>query len=707
MNEREIEIHQFDSILIANRGEIACRVIRTAQRLGYRAIAVYSEPDADSAHVRLADDAYALKGSSSSESYLDIAQIVAACHATGAGAVHPGYGFLSENTAFASACESAGVVFIGPPADAIELMGSKRLSKVAMLEAGVPCIPGYEDAAQDTDTLKAAADRIGYPLMIKASAGGGGRGMRLVEKAADFEAQLKTARSEALNAFGSDEVILEKAVIEPRHIEIQVMADRYGNTIHLGERDCSIQRRHQKVVEEAPSPVVSEALRQKMGEAAVRAARSCGYYGAGTVEFLLDRSGDFYFLEMNTRLQVEHPVTEMVTGLDLVAMQIEVAAGRKLELQQSDIVLRGHAIEVRVYAEDPARDFLPQTGHIALWQHHGQNVDELGLLTDFSASPTPLAARSGGLRVDDGFLSGQTISPYYDPMLAKVIGFGPDRETARRHLIKGLENMTLFGLTSNLSFLGAILGNSEFIAGRTTTAFLQQQSQTLNIAKDDAGLALALAALVIYFKSDPRATGLSATGALAVPVAANIILQAEGGETPPQTIRLRRRAAGVSMGHQHQAHPSFDISTDEGTHELVVLATEADALLVLIDRCRLRVPFILKGPEASRTVWLKVRSAGTIAHHAFVDVTRQRKSSAASVGDGRIYASMDGLVIAAHASEGDIVKQGDLLFTLEAMKIEHPLRANASGRLSAVHVNAGTQVKGRQLLAEIEIQSDE
>ncbi|MAM89785.1 MAG: 3-methylcrotonyl-CoA carboxylase [unclassified Hahellaceae] len=706
MSDSEAKVHQFDSILVANRGEIACRVIRTAQRLSYRAIAVYSEPDADAAHVRLADEAYALQGSTSSESYLDIAQIVAACEATGAGAVHPGYGFLSENTAFASACEAAGVIFIGPPAAAIELMGSKRLSKVAMLKAGVPCIPGYEDAAQDTETLKSAADAIGYPLMIKASAGGGGRGMRLVQKAADFEAQLKTARSEALNAFGSDEVILEKAVIEPRHIEIQVMADRYGHTIHLGERDCSIQRRHQKVVEEAPSPVVSEALRQQMGEAAVRAASSCGYSGAGTVEFLLDRSGSFYFLEMNTRLQVEHPVTEMVTGLDLVAMQIEVAAGRQLKLQQSDIVLRGHAIEVRVYAEDPSRDFLPQTGHIALWQHQGKSVDELGLITDFSGAPTAVAARSGGLRVDDGFLSGQTISPYYDPMLAKVIGFGPDRETARRHLLKGLDNMTLFGLTSNLSFLSSILRNSEFISGRTTTAFLQQQSQALGVEQDEAGLALALAALVIYLKSDPRAAGLKASGALAIPVASNIILQAEDSETSAQAVRIRRIAA-AGQTRQQQSEPIFEVTAEHGRHEFRVLTTEADAIMVVIDRRRIRVPFIMTGPEGGRSVWLKVREVSHTSHHAFTDVTRQRKSATASVGDGRIYASMDGLVIAAHASEGDIVKQGELLFTLEAMKIEHPLTANASGRLAAVHVSAGTQVKGRQLLAEIEIQPDE
>ena len=348
----------FEKILIANRGEIACRVIRTAREMGYRTVAVYSEADRHALHVRLADEAVCIGPATASESYLKMDAILDACRKTGANAVHPGYGFLSENADFARACDAAGITFIGPPVDAIHLMGSKRLSKIAMIEAGVPCIPGYEGADQSDETLMAEADRIGLPLMIKASAGGGGRGMRVVTDKAEIAAQLKGARTEAKNAFGSDELILERAVMRPRHVEIQVFGDRHGNVIHLGERDCSVQRRHQKVVEEAPSPAVTPELRARMGEAAVNAAKACNYVGAGTVEFLLDANGDFYVLEMNTRLQVEHPVTELVTGLDLVALQIRVARGEPLPLAQDDVALKGHAIEVRLSAEDPRSDGL-------------------------------------------------------------------------------------------------------------------------------------------------------------------------------------------------------------------------------------------------------------------------------------------------------------------------------------------------------------
>ena len=422
-------------VLVANRGEIALRVMKTAKAMGYETVAVYSEADADAPHVKFADEAVCIGAPQVNQSYLVVEKIIEACKQTGANAVHPGYGFLSENTEFCAQCQANGITFIGPDPKAIELMGNKRLAKIEMLEAGVPCIPGYEGAEQSENVLLEKAKEIGFPIMVKATAGGGGRGMRLVWKAEEFLAQLKTAKSEALNAFGSDEIILEKAVVNPRHIEIQVFADRHGNCIYLGERDCSVQRRHQKVVEEAPSPFVNEALRQKMGEAAVNAAKACDYVGAGTVEFLTDDEGNFYFLEMNTRLQVEHPVTELVTGVDLVAWQLIIAAGGLLPKTQEEVTINGHAMEVRLYAEDPALGFMPQTGKILSWQY----------------------AQDDGLRMDAGIQEGQEVTPYYDPMLAKVIAYGENRDVARRRLMSSLKNMNLLGVRCNRGFLYNIL----------------------------------------------------------------------------------------------------------------------------------------------------------------------------------------------------------------------------------------------------------
>ena len=474
----------FDKILVANRGEIAVRVMRTAKSLGYKTVAVFSEADRNAAHVLFADEAVLIGPSPVAESYLKAENVLAAAKASGAQAVHPGYGFLSENCDFANACEKQGIEFIGPPSDAIELMGSKRLSKIAMIKAGVPCILGYEGASQDLETLVAEAHKIGFPIMVKASAGGGGRGMRLVFEASELEAQIKTARSEAENAFGSGELILEKAVIKPRHIEIQIFADKHGNVVYLGERDCSIQRRHQKVVEEAPSPFVDQALREKMGEAAVQAAKACNYVGAGTVEFLVDSAKKFYFLEMNTRLQVEHPVTELVTGTDLVAWQIKTAAGETLPLTQDQIQINGHAMEVRLYAEDPANNFLPQTGSIHRW------------------SP----AIGDGVRIDSGLISGdkqnQAVSPFYDPMLAKIIAYGANREEARRRLRQAVEESTIFGVNVNSEFLGEVLGHECFIEGEATTAFIAEDfgdSPTL-AEQPTTLLEKALACVVSYLK---------------------------------------------------------------------------------------------------------------------------------------------------------------------------------------------------------------
>uniref|UniRef100_UPI00037D9277 acetyl-CoA carboxylase biotin carboxylase subunit n=1 Tax=Pseudomonas asplenii TaxID=53407 RepID=UPI00037D9277 len=468
----------FNKILIANRGEIACRVIRTARAQGYRTVAVYSQADADARHVRLADEAVCIGAPQVSESYLNSPALLDAARRCGADAIHPGYGFLSENADFARACQNAGITFIGPSPEAIELMGSKRQSKIAMLAAGVPCIDGYQGAEQDEATLAREAQRIGYPLMIKASAGGGGRGMRLVHEPGQLAEQLRTARSEALHAFGSDELILEQALIEPRHVEIQLFGDSHGNLLYLGERDCSIQRRHQKIVEEAPCPVMTAELRQAMGEAALQAGRAVNYVGAGTVEFLLDAHGRFYFLEMNTRLQVEHPVTELITGLDLVAWQLDVAAGLPLPLRQEQIRLQGHAIEVRLYAEDPAHGFLPQTGQVLGWE----------------------PPRSEGVRVDHGLVEGQSVSPFYDPLLGKLIAHGATREEARRRLLRTVEDCVLLGLESNQRLLTNLLRHPLFATGTFSTAFIADHfsaDPSLQPYQPTSG-ELALAAALFY-----------------------------------------------------------------------------------------------------------------------------------------------------------------------------------------------------------------
>jgi geranyl-CoA carboxylase alpha subunit len=469
----------FSKVLIANRGEIACRVIRSAKALGYRTVAVYSDADAQALHVQLADEAVHIGPAKVADSYLRIDAILEACRKSGADAVHPGYGFLSENEAFATACADNGITFIGPTPKAIELMGSKRLSKIAMIEAGVPCVPGYEGADQSDAVFVREADRIGFPVMVKASAGGGGRGMRLVHAREELPAALATARSEAKNAFGSGELILEKAVIAPRHVEIQVFGDTHGNCVYLGERDCSIQRRHQKVVEEAPCPVMTPELRRRMGGAAVAAAKSVEYVGAGTVEFLLDAEGNFYFLEMNTRLQVEHPVTELVTGLDLVEWQLRVANGEKLPLAQDEITLTGAAIEVRLYAEDPGHNFLPQTGPVLRW----------------------IPADLPGVRIDHGMYTGGEVSPHYDPMVAKVIAYGKTRTDAARLLARAVEDSVLLGVNNNKRFLANLLRHPVFVSGDTSTAFIDQHfSQDISLrpaAADAESLAIA-AALVLH-----------------------------------------------------------------------------------------------------------------------------------------------------------------------------------------------------------------
>ena len=447
----------FGTLLIANRGEIACRIIRTARRLGIETIAVYSEADADALHIHAADRAYPVGPAPARESYLDIRRIVATARTAGAEAIHPGYGFLSENPAFAEACAEAGIVFVGPPAAAMRAMGLKSAAKALMQASAVPLLPGYHGDRQDAEFLENQAARIGFPIVIKAVSGGGGRGMRVVTAAADFAAALGSAQQEAASAFGDDRVLIERYLQRPRHIEVQVFADTQGNAVHLFERDCSTQRRHQKVIEEAPAPGLSATRRDAMGAAAVAAARAVGYVGAGTVEFVADADG-FFFLEMNTRLQVEHPVTEMITGLDLIEWQLRVAAGQPLPLTQSAITLSGHAIEARIYAEDPARDFAPSIGRIALFR-------------------TPV--ETDGVRVDTGFATGDTVSIHYDAMLAKLICHAPTRDAALRRLRQALAACAVAGIVSNLDLLGRIAAHPDFAAGGIDTGFIAREAETL------------------------------------------------------------------------------------------------------------------------------------------------------------------------------------------------------------------------------------
>ena len=647
-------MRKFQKILIANRGEIALRVIRTARELGYRTVAVYSEADADALHVQAADEAVCIGPAPVGESYLVAENILRAAQITGADAVHPGYGFLSENTEFAGDCEAAGITFIGPPAAAIELMGSKRLSKIAMLEAGVPCSPGYQGAEQSDEVLIEKAAEVGFPLMVKASAGGGGRGMRLVHEEKDLADQIATARSEAQNAFGNGELILERAVLEPRHIEIQVFADDHGNVIYLGERDCSIQRRHQKVVEEAPSPFVDESLRSQMGEAAVNAARACGYRGAGTVEFLVDGDSNFYFLEMNTRLQVEHPVTEMVTGQDLVAWQLLVAAGGELPLKQEQVCLRGHAVEVRLYAEDPRRDFLPQTGTIVTWEYPSRD----------------------GLRVDHGIANGQAVTPFYDPMLAKIIAWGDTREIACRKLASAVQDTVLLGVNNNKQFLQNVLRHEVFLAGKATTAFIEQHFLAdPSIGDKQAGaITLAIAALVHFCAGAGERQGWHN------PAAASYHYKFSSGGEEQEVYLLQNGAA-------------FSLRVGEDSVEIELLSLQAGRCLLVEGGVRRELRYAFQQGQ----LYL---DDGT-GHYQFENLTHAPALTSAAVGSGDIKASMDGAIVSLLVAEGDQVEAGQTLVVLEAMKMEHPLKTGISGTVASISAAVGEQVKSRQLLIKV------
>ncbi len=646
----------FSKILVANRGEIAIRVMRTAKALGYRTVAVYSEADADALHVQYADEAVCIGPAKVSDSYLHVDNILDAARLTGADAIHPGYGFLSENAEFAKACVQANITLIGPTAETIALMGSKRLSKIAMLKAGVPCIPGYQGDNQDRDNLIAEAHKIGFPLMVKASAGGGGRGMRLVHQDSELQSALQTAQSEALNAFGSSEMILERAVIAPRHVEIQIFGDTHGNHVYLFERDCSIQRRHQKVVEEAPCPVMTPALRQRMGAAAVAAAKSCGYVGAGTVEFLLDRQGEFFFLEMNTRLQVEHPVTELITGLDLVEWQLRVANGEKLPLAQDELTITGHAVEARLYAEDPGADFLPQTGEILLWK------------------PANLAK----VRVDHGITSLGEVSPYYDAMIAKVIAYGKTRTDAIRLLARALQDSVLLGVNSNKQFLVNLLQNPVMISGDTNTAFITEhfaQDPSLQPAfATHEALAIA-ASLWVY---QPNHSGWQTGIALPTP------LKVQVGEVLHQLF--------VEQNEQ-----TFALAYADQKETLTVLSRAENELVYVWQGVRKAVAYV----QCRDTIYLDMVNGNL----TMVNVTHTPIASSVEVGDGQIRAPMNGTVVNILVAEGDRVVKDQPLLTLEAMKIQQQIKSNCDGVVTMVGaqvaVLVGAQVKKREILLQV------
>ena len=653
----------FSKILIANRGEIACRIARTAKALGYRTVAVFSDADAGALHVRQADEAVGIGPPAAQESYLNIDALLAAAKLAGADAVHPGYGFLSENAAFAEACSEAGLVFIGPPAAAIDAMGNKARAKALMEAAGVPCVPGYRGGDQSDETLIAEGRRIGFPLMVKAAAGGGGRGMRLVTTADELPQALARSRSEAAGAFGSDELILERAIADARHIELQIFADRHANVIHLGERDCSIQRRHQKVIEETPSPAVSAELREQMGAAAVAAARAIGYVGAGTVEFLLDGSQKFYFLEMNTRLQVEHPVTEAVTNLDLVAWQLRIAAGEKLPLTQQQVRFDGHAIEARLYAEDPSRNFLPQSGTLVDWR----------------------PASGEGIRVDHGLTSGFVVSPFYDPMLAKVIAHGGTREEARRRLAIALEDTVAFGLNTNRGFLISVVRHPAFAAGDATTAFIERYfpagSEALQRPKLDLRM-VAVAAILLFEARESqtvRGQSWSSTGAPSWP------LRLTTGDAHQQAIVMviGKDHYLIALG-SHMLEVSIE-ERQEGAVRFTASGVQQTARYVLHDG----------------TVHLDIN--GLVA--AIRETTLEPSAASRRDASSRLVAPMNGAIISVAAKPGDTVVKGQLIVVLEAMKMQHEISAERDGTIDKILVRPGDQVATRQVLVELKAEA--
>lgn len=637
----------FRSVLIANRGEIACRIARTAKRLGLRTIAVYSSADADALHVRSCDEAYCVGGAEPRDSYLAIERVIAAARQAKAECIHPGYGFLSENADFAEACTDVGIVFVGPPAAAMRAMGLKDRAKALMEKARVPVVPGYHGERQDAKFLKEKAYEVGYPVLIKPAAGGGGRGMRRVDKHADFETALEGAIRESQSAFGSGRILIEKYIVAPRHIEFQVFADRYGNTIHLGERDCSLQRRHQKVIEEAPAPGMTADLREQIGAAAVEAAKAVEYRGAGTVEFVADasnglRADAIWFIEMNTRLQVEHPVTESITGLDLVEWQFRIAAGEKLPLTQDRLRLGGHAIEARIYAEDTEHDFLPSTGPIVALQ----------LPTD--------------IRVDAGVAAGGQVSPYYDAMIAKLIAHAPTRDAALHRLAHALDQTAIAGVRTNVAFLANLCRAGEFTRAEVDTGYIDSHLAKLGAVPRPRDDAAAASGVTHILKGSAAPNGGHANHACetdaASPWDASDGFQLGGVRTVAVAIIVDGESVDAAVAYRADG-PHVTVGGQAPAADAKVFGTGREA-------------YVLRDGRQTR---VQLRDFS-------------RSSAAAASGDGVIKAPMHGRVLELLAAVGECVVQGQRLAVIEAMKMEHTLRAPFAGVVREVSVSTGAQV---------------
>ncbi|HEY1103787.1 MAG TPA: acetyl/propionyl/methylcrotonyl-CoA carboxylase subunit alpha [Burkholderiaceae bacterium] len=660
----------FKKILIANRGEIACRVAATARRMAIQTVAVYSDADASAKHVSVCDEAIHLGGSAPKESYLRWEKIIEAAQATGAQAIHPGYGFLSENEEFAKACASAGLVFIGPPASAILAMGLKAESKQLMEKAGVPLVPGYHGAGQDPAMLKTEADRIGYPVLIKASAGGGGKGMRAVDKAEDFADALASCKREAINSFGDDAVLIEKYVQRPRHIEIQVFGDTQGNYVYLFERDCSVQRRHQKVLEEAPAPGMTEAMRQQMGEAAVAAARAVNYVGAGTVEFIVEQRADgsmnFFFMEMNTRLQVEHPVTEAITGLDLVEWQLRVAFGEALPLQQADLRIHGHAIEARICAENPDNNFLPATGSLQVYRKPGS--------TSFERAP-------GAVRIDDGVREGDAISPFYDSMVAKLIVHGATRAEALARLDEALAQTHIVGLATNVQFLRHVARSPSFAQANLDTGLIPREQAVL-FHQETIGLPLAAAAAVARTLQDEKALE-----------GVDPFSRRDGWRSHGVVVRgfdfvFHDESCKAALTCLHDGALQLQVGDTSG---LLSFAAKADGLDVRFGTQRL----LAKVYQQGETVHIFAGQGATE-----ITVLDPLAHAGETQGEGgRLTAPMPGKVVSFAVKAGDTVKKGQPLAVMDAMKMEHTIAAPLDGVVAELLYAPGDQVaEGAELL---------
>jgi 3-methylcrotonyl-CoA carboxylase alpha subunit len=668
MNRQKL-YRRFRTLLIANRGEIAVRVIRTARSMGLRTVAVYSEADRGAVHVQMADEAVLLGPARARDSYLNIARVIEAARQTGAEAIHPGYGFLSENAEFAQACLDAGIVFVGPTAEMMTAMGSKSGSKALMEKAGVPLVPGYHGEAQDETTLAKAADKIGFPVLVKASAGGGGRGMRVVRAAGELGAAITSAKREAKAAFGDDRMLIEKYVDNPRHIEVQVIGDSHGNLLSLFERECTLQRRHQKVVEEAPSPTLDARQREAVCAAARKAAGAVNYVGAGTIEFV-SNGKDVFFIEMNTRLQVEHPVTELITGIDLVEWQLRVAFGEPLPLKQDQIKLNGHAIETRVYAENPAKNFMPSVGKIRTWH---------------------LPAQEGGLRIDAGYREGDDVSPYYDAMLAKVIAWAPTRDGAIERLARGLDETDIRGIVTNTSFLSALITHPAVAANAVDTGFIERELKNLTPA--------------------PRAAGdLELAAGIAAILADETNAAQRDAHSPWQTfgwMPVGRRERAFSFRQSQLGGQGAELQVDliygNGPMMLSIgdrkiafgwSASGDGALDLVLDGVKSRIFAVIEGHE----LYLRTRNGRFELHWVdpFGGETEEQ------VGEDKIVAPLPGTVVAILAEEGATLEKGAAILTLEVMKMEQTLRAPYAGVLKVIKCKVGDIVQEGVELAEVE-----